>query len=153
MSTPKPKRIILPPIWLLFTLGAQYALRRWWPLADFSGPVPVGFGAILLVLGVSMSAVSARRFARADTGIVPFHEARHLVTGGFYRFTRNPMYLGMVFSLLGVALLMGRVGAFLPIPLFVLVIQWRYVLPEEQFLEDAFGGEYLAFKERVRRWL
>jgi len=35
----------------------------------------------------------------------------------------------------------------------VLVIQWRYVLPEEQFLEDAFGGEYLAFKERVRRWL
>ena len=84
---------------------------------------------------------------------MPFDEATTLVTGGSYRFTRNPMYLGMVLILLGAALGRGSLGAFLPIPAFVWVIRRQFVLPEERFLEEAFGDAYRAYKQRVRRWI
>jgi protein-S-isoprenylcysteine O-methyltransferase Ste14 len=152
-SIDRPRRIILPPVWLLLTIGAMVAAHRYLPLQRLPGLVPDLAGLLLILLGVVMAFTSVRRFSRAETGIVPFHEATAMVTGGFYRFTRNPMYLGMVLVLLGIALKMGSLGAFLPIPLFALVIHFRYVLPEERFLEEAFGDDYLAFKARVRRWL
>jgi protein-S-isoprenylcysteine O-methyltransferase Ste14 len=76
-----------------------------------------------------------------------------LVVGGFYRYTRNPMYLGMVTALLGVAILLGTLSAFLPIPIFVWIIQKQFIEGEERFLEEIFGGQYLAYKGKVRRWL
>jgi protein-S-isoprenylcysteine O-methyltransferase Ste14 len=63
------------------------------------------------------------------------------------------MYLGMVLLLVGVALVFGSLGAFLPIPLFVAIIQHRFILGEEAFLESAFGDEYRSYRERVRRWI
>jgi protein-S-isoprenylcysteine O-methyltransferase Ste14 len=92
-------------------------------------------------------------FKRAGTGIEPFDEATTLVTIGFYRFTRNPMYMGMFLMLLGVAFLMGGIGALLPLPLFVLIIRNNFVLGEERFLEAAFGQHYLDYKFEVRRWI
>jgi protein-S-isoprenylcysteine O-methyltransferase Ste14 len=84
---------------------------------------------------------------------VPFTQSTALVTGGIYRWTRNPMYLGMMSGLIGLAVLLGTLSAFLPIPLFVWQIRRKFVLPEEAFLEGIFGGRYLEYKARVRRWL
>ncbi|MGD8385312.1 MAG: isoprenylcysteine carboxylmethyltransferase family protein, partial [Lysobacterales bacterium] len=86
-------------------------------------------------------------------GLVPFSPATTLVTGGLYRYTRNPMYLGMTLMLLGMALLLGSVTALAPVAGFARVIHKRFVLPEEAFLEKAFGQAYLDYKLRVRRWL
>jgi protein-S-isoprenylcysteine O-methyltransferase Ste14 len=63
------------------------------------------------------------------------------------------MYLGIVIVLLGVAVMFGTVGASLPIPFFVWVIQTRFIVGEENFLEELFGEQFLAYKRRVRRWL
>ena len=63
------------------------------------------------------------------------------------------MYLGLVLVLLGVAVALGTLGAFLPIPLFVWIIQKRFIEGEERFLTEIFGDEYLAYRRRVRRWL
>lgn len=63
------------------------------------------------------------------------------------------MYLGMTLILLGGALKLGTIGALLPVPLFPLVIQNRFIIPEERFLEETFGDEYRAYCQRVRRWL
>ena len=85
--------------------------------------------------------------------MVPFEPSTVLVTEGAFRFTRNPMYLGLVLLLAGIAIALGSVGALLPIPVFVWIIQAWFILGEERFLEEIFGEAYLAYKSRVRRWL
>ena len=110
-------------------------------------------GVIPVLFGIAMAAISAAMFVKADTGLEPFDEATTLVTGGFYRITRNPMYLGMFLMLFGVAFLMGSVTTLLPLLLFVLVIRYNFVLGEERFLEAAFGQSYLDYKSEVRRWI
>jgi protein-S-isoprenylcysteine O-methyltransferase Ste14 len=94
-----------------------------------------------------------RGFSKAGTPVVPFERSTALVTDGSYRLTRNPMYVGMVMILAGIALLLGTVGPWLPIPLFVWVMRSSFIIREERFLEELFGQQYLAYKSRVRRWL
>ena len=114
---------------------------------------PVAYAGIIgVVLGIVMAAISAGMFKRAGTGIEPFDEATILVTGGFYRYTRNPMYLGMFLMLTGVAFLMGSIGAVLPVLVFIVIIRNNFVVGEERFLEASFGQQYLDYKSAVRRW-
>jgi protein-S-isoprenylcysteine O-methyltransferase Ste14 len=85
--------------------------------------------------------------------VVPFERSTALVTDGLFRYTRNPMYLGLTLVLAGVALLLGSLGAWLPIPVFVAIIQVNFIAGEERFLTELFGEEYLVYKQRTRRWL
>jgi protein-S-isoprenylcysteine O-methyltransferase Ste14 len=147
------KRKVLPLIWLLIALLAMAALHRALPVASYLHSPWTWAGLVPAVLGPCLSGVSARAFGKAGTGIIPFAEATALVTGGFFRYTRNPMYLGMVIFLLGVSMLAGSLSTLLPIPLFIYVIHRNFILGEERFMEAAFGEEYLAYKGRVRRWL
>ncbi len=147
-----PKRIILPPVWLVLFLLLVFMADRWLPLLT----LPAWLSAVAVpfsLAGLAIILWPAVDFMRAKTGMVPFSDATSLVTGGLYRFSRNPMYLGMGFILLGGALKLGTLGALLPVPFFPLVIRQRYILPEEQFLLAAFGEEYRAYCQRVRRWL
>ena len=114
---------------------------------------PVAYaGVVGVFLGIIMSAISAGMFKKAGTGIMPFDEATALVTNGFYRYTRNPMYVGMFLMLAGVAFLMGSIGAALPVLVFILIIRNKFVMGEERFLEAGFGQQYLNYKSTVRRW-
>jgi protein-S-isoprenylcysteine O-methyltransferase Ste14 len=70
-----------------------------------------------------------------------------------YRVSRNPMYLGMVVVLLGIAVLFGNISPFISIPIFVWLIQKNFIRLEEAALEKTFGDEYREFKNVVRRWL
>jgi protein-S-isoprenylcysteine O-methyltransferase Ste14 len=83
----------------------------------------------------------------------PFSEAKTLVVRGPYRWTRNPMYLGMAAILLGFALYLGSVTPFIVIPAFMGLIAERFIVPEEEMLEKTFGQAYSDYKARVRRWL
>jgi protein-S-isoprenylcysteine O-methyltransferase Ste14 len=148
--TDKPK--ILPMAWLLIAIVLAVAMHRWVPLARLFDAPWRWFGLAPGVFGLWMMAVSARAFRKADTGLLPFAEVTALVTDGFFRYTRNPMYLGMASLLFGVALLLGTAGALLSVPLFVWVIRRNFILAEERFLEETFGKAYLAYKRRVRRW-
>ncbi len=148
-----PQRRVLPPVYLLAALVLTVILHHRLPLAT-SLPRPWNLAGLApAVLGVVMMAVPAGAFLRSGTGLVPFREATVLVTRGFFRFTRNPMYLGMASLVLGVALLCGSVGSLLPLPGLVWVLHNRFVIAEERFLEAAFGAEYRAYRQRVRRWL
>jgi protein-S-isoprenylcysteine O-methyltransferase Ste14 len=75
------------------------------------------------------------------------------VTNGWFRYTRNPMYLGIVLGCVGLAILLGSLGAWLPLPEFILILRVRFIRGEEALLEDTFGEEYLRYKSKVRRWL
>ncbi len=112
----------------------------------YSGLVFV-LGGILLVLW------AARLFGQAGTPIKPFQEASALVIRGPYRLTRNPMYVGMVTVLVGIAVLLGSLSPVIIIPLFVALMDWRFIRVEEAALERTFGAKYGDYKARVRRWL
>jgi protein-S-isoprenylcysteine O-methyltransferase Ste14 len=146
------KRKIIPPVYLLATLVLMLLMQLNLPVFQFIHE-PVAYAGVAGVfLGIIMAAISAGMFKKAGTGIMPFDEATTLVTGGFYRYTRNPMYVGMFLMLAGVAFLMGSIGAALPVLVFILIIHNNFVMGEERFLEASFGQQYLDYKSTVRRW-
>ena len=147
------KRKIIPPVYLFIALLLMWLLQRYFPVHQYIYSPAAYAGVIPVVIGIAMAAISAGMFVKVDTGLEPFDEATTLVTGGFFRFTRNPMYLGMFLMLFGVAILLGSLSALLPLLLFVLVIRYNFVSGEERFLEAAFGQQYLDYKSEVRRWI
>jgi protein-S-isoprenylcysteine O-methyltransferase Ste14 len=147
------KRKIIPPVYLLSTLVLMWVLQRYVPVYQFVEPPMAYTGIAAILFGIIMAAISAGVFVKVDTGIEPFDEAKVLVTSGFYRFTRNPMYIGMFLILLGAGYMLGSVSAFSPIPVFFLIIRNNFVLGEERFCEAAFGQQYLDYKTKVRRWV
>jgi protein-S-isoprenylcysteine O-methyltransferase Ste14 len=151
-SGEKPRKF-LPPFWMVLCLALAWLLDRYVPLWTLDSPLPGLVGRGIGLLGLMVILWPVVQFLLARTGLVPFSKATTLVTTGLYRVTRNPMYLGMVLLLVGGALVFGSLGAFLPIPLFVAIIQHRFILGEEAFLESAFGDEYRSYRERVRRWI
>lgn len=147
------KRKIVPPVYLLASIGLMFVINKWLPIGNAVPDSWQWFSLILMAFGLLMIFSSFGLFVKADTGVVPFDEAKALVTSGFYRITRNPMYLGMVLILVAAAVKAGSIGAWLPIPLFIAVIHFNFILGEEEFLEEAFGEPYLAYKAKVRRWI
>jgi protein-S-isoprenylcysteine O-methyltransferase Ste14 len=147
------KRKIVPPVYLLLALLAMTALHFLMPMSRWLTPPWSYAGVGLMVLGAFMTLVSAGAFKRAGTPVIPFEPSTVLVTSGFYRLTRNPMYLGMVSVLLGAGMLFGTIGAFTPIPIFVWIIQTQFIEGEERFLAEIFGEQYRDYQRRVRRWL
>ena len=131
----------------------MWFMHFYFPLYQYIHEPLAYAGVAAVLMGIAMAAIPAGAFKKAGTGIKPFDEATFLVQTGFYRFTRNPMYLGMFLMLTGVAILMGSVGAALPVLLFVVIIRNNFVLAEERFLEASFGQQYLIYKSSVRRWL
>jgi protein-S-isoprenylcysteine O-methyltransferase Ste14 len=152
-SSVEKKRKIIPPVYLLSTLILMWLLQQFLPVYRFLEPPLAYAGIVVIFFGVIMAAISAGVFLKVDTGLEPFDEAKVLVTSGFYRFTRNPMYMGMFMMLLGVAFMFGAVSALIPVPVFFLIIRNNFVLGEERFCEAAFGQQYLDYKSKVRRWI
>ena len=143
----------VPPVYVIVALMAMGAFHVGFPIARFL-PAPYHYaGAVLMGLGLALMLWGALHFRRARTAIIPFQPVSALVTGGPYRYTRNPMYLGMAGFLLGAAVYLGTVTPFIVLPAFVGLIQERFILAEEAMLEEAFGRRYLDYKAAVRRWL
>jgi len=147
------RRRILPPVWFLLAVLLAIGLHYVMPIMRVV-PAPWSYsGALLVVLGLVISATGAGAFKRVGTPVVPFEPSTTLVTDGLYQFTRNPMYLGLVLALLGAAILLGSLGAFVTVPVFAWILHSQFIKGEERFLEEIFGERYLAYKQRVRRWL
>ena len=144
-----------PPFVYAAGILIGWLLHRWWPLpmtAPDSLPRELAafvFIAIWLALMLSAFAV----FRRVRTAIIPNKPARAVVTGGPYRFTRNPMYASLVALYLGLTLVLNSWWPFFLLPLVVVVIQQAVIAREERYLSGAFPDEYAAYRRRVRRWL
>lgn len=141
------------PLVLTFALAAAMAAVRWLlPLDGFRfGPLPYP-GAVLVLVGAASVLWSAGWFRRKQTTLNPHGEASALTTQGPYRFSRNPMYLGMLLGLVGFALLLGD-ALDLAGPLVFAWLTTRQIRKEEEALERIFGADYRNYKARVRRWL
>jgi len=107
----------------------------------------------LVVAGSLLAGLSARRFLRAGTGVRPFTPATELVAAGAFRWTRNPMYLGLLTVTVGVAVVLGTLVPALVPPCFFALLHLRFVRAEERFLRERLGAAYDDYCARVRRWL
>jgi len=147
------RRLDIPPVYFLSALLLMALLHQVLPLAQILFAPYRYAGIVIMALAVGLILWAALLFRRAGTGIVPFSPATALVLAGPYRFTRNPMYLGMAGTLLGAAILMGSLSPFAIIPAFMALIAERFIAPEEAMLERAFGPAYLDYKAKISRWL
>lgn len=146
---------IPPPVVAILVSLAMWALARWWPVVRFEIPFPYLFGLAVASVGGVVSFLGAREFRRVKTTVNPLHPERatSVVTSGIYRHTRNPMYVGIAFVLLGCFLAFGGLSAALGLPAFIAYLTRFQILPEERVLEEKFGSEYADYRARVRRWL
>jgi protein-S-isoprenylcysteine O-methyltransferase Ste14 len=153
MNAKPPRGPLLPPVYLVADIALMAALHWYLPLVQLiEGPVRIA-GALLMLLSVGFGFWAVRLFRKADTGVVPFTPVKALVDSGPFRLTRNPMYFAMTGVLVGTAVLLGSLSPWLVIPVFVALIQWRFIYAEEAMLEEACGQSYLDYKAKVRRWL
>jgi protein-S-isoprenylcysteine O-methyltransferase Ste14 len=138
---------------MVLTLGAMLALHVAVPIVSLIHPPYSYLGVIPILFGLVISGTSARAFREAGTPVIPFEKSTALVTDGWYRYTRNPMYLGLVVTLVGVWVALGTLSPLLPMIVFVWIIEMQFIRGEEQFLDEIFGEQYRSYKLRVRRWL
>ena len=144
---------LVPPVYFLLSSLAMAGLHGLLPAATLLRPPFSYAGAALMGLGLAIVLAAALRFKHYHTSVHPHHQPSALVTDGPYRFTRNPMYFGMVFALLGIAAWLGGLTPFLVIPVFAWRIDREFIRNEERRLSEAFGPAYEDYRERVRRWL
>ena len=110
-------------------------------------------GTILLGLGIILMIWGLLTFALAHTAILPMRPASRIVDHGPYRFTRNPMYVGMSLAYIGGAFVMNSVWALIVFPVVIALLSRLVIAREERYLSSAFGEEYDDYRRRVRRWL
>lgn len=115
----------------------------------------LGAALTLVAVGQSISISGILLFRRAGTTVNPFKPgtSSSLVTNGIYRFTRNPMYIGLLLTLLGWAAFLSSPPALFGLAVFVLYMNRFQIEPEERVLSSLFGTDYAAYHARVRRWL
>ena len=147
------KRPVIPPVYFLGAMLSMIALDVLAPVARWGEGVVQYVGGTAIVVSVAIMAVSARLFAKLGTTIKPFEESSTLAVTGPFKVSRNPMYLGMLGALMGLALVLGTASPVVVVPVFAWLIATRFIVAEERALEARFGAQYAEYKRRVRRWL
>ncbi len=136
----------LAGVWLHHTVGGdaipEVARRPAWVA-----------GWALVVLGVAINASAWVAFLRAKTPVLPTRPTTAIVTGGPYRFTRNPLYLSLALIYAGVPLVQGYLWPYLFLPLVLFLIVRLVIEREERYLERKFGSDYTRYRDAVRRWI
>ena len=151
-----PSTIPWPPILLIGFVGLGFALERLVPLgrpAGAMGDLLAGLGAVIVIVALLVDIAAMRTMAAARTTILPHRRAERLVTGGIFRFSRNPIYLANMMLIAGLGLFVGNWWLVLLAPLDGLATRKLAIEREEAHLEARFGKTYRDYTKTVNRWL
>jgi protein-S-isoprenylcysteine O-methyltransferase Ste14 len=154
-TTDTAKVMIRPPIAWALAVIAGLALE--WlvlPLPLVPPAIQAGWpGAMVFGLAFGLFAWAIVTITRAGSNVPSTLPTTTIVDTGPYRFTRNPIYLGMVLGLIGLAIALNSLWLLLTLAPFALVIRYGVIAREEAYLERKFGDVYRSYRARVRRWL
>lgn len=147
---------IFPPFIFAGAFAFGYTAHRFVPVhlwPDTPPPIAraVAWGLLAAWVGLGGSAVFL--FRRAGTTPNPTKPTTAIVVHGPYRFTRNPMYLGLVALYVSLTLFVNALWPLVLLPVVVALVQRQVIAREEAYLDAKFGDDYRAYKSRVRRWL
>lgn len=147
--------LVPPPAALLIGIAAIWGLSEWLPATGFDMPGRTWIAGLLFAAGLGLMLAAAWSLQKAHTTINPIwpDHAKHLVTSGIYRFSRNPIYVGDAVILTGMVLWFGNWLGIAVVGLFILFIDRVQVHAEEAALHRLFGEGYADYIDRVRRWL
>ncbi len=147
----------IPPVLQLAAFGlAAWAVAKLLPGLSFRLGMVGTIGVVALAtIGAVILLASLRAFRKAETTVDPIHPeaATSLVTGGLYRYTRNPMYLGFALLLAAGSLALGNLAALVIPVLFVMVMTEGQIKLEERILRNLFGRQYENYCRQTRRWI
>lgn len=149
---------IVPPLWFILFVGLAFVAHYQIPSShvfEFARTTYTTIAATIIVIGAWMITLRASNiFAIEKTEILPSSPSnRLLITRGPYRFSRNPMYLGMVIMILGLGVYFGTLPFFIAALAHFLVMNFVFIPYEEEKLSRIFGAEYETYRQKVRRWL
>ena len=154
ISTDRPNRYPWPPIIYVVALAIAFVLDRlvplWPPTFD---PDLHHLDDVLIVIGLAVGFSGFFYFQIIGTPFNPVGRAKRLATGGIYRVTRNPMYLGALIFFGGFALAFASGWLLLALAPIAIALQKLAIEPEEAYLTRRFGDQYLAYCAKVRRWM
>ena len=120
-------------------------------LADLSIREPLAIG--LAIIGLGFALIAFVQFRKAGTPAEPWKATEAFVASGIYRFTRNPMYLGMAICFVAAALWLNAAFVLIALVPALVIMEWGVIRREEKYLEAKFGEPYRAYKRAVRRWI
>ena len=146
---------IPPVVVFLVCLASMFGIYYLMPDLSFDFAFRKTLSRIFLVIGALLGIIGIVAFRQYQTTVDPTNpdKASHLVTTGVYRYTRNPMYLGMLFVLIGGAIRIANPLCLLSLILYVGYMTQFQIKPEERALQKEFGERYNEYLRNVRRWL
>ena len=146
----------IPPVAVFFLAGLlMKAIEVKLPMLTFETPGASAIAAFLAAVGIAIAGAGILAFRRHETTVLPHapDRASAVVKDGIFRYTRNPMYLGLGCLLLAWAVKLGNVAALAGVVLFVSYMTRFQIVPEERALAAKFGAPFEAYLKTVRRWL
>jgi len=154
-DTPATAQVIIrPPLAWALAVIAGLALDWLAPLPLLPADLPAGWlGALVFAFALALAIWALDTITRAGSNVPTNRPTTTIVESGPYRFTRNPIYLGMFGALIGLAIAFDNLWLLLVLVPFALVIRYGVVAREEAYLERKFGDVYRGYRLRVRRWL
>lgn len=144
---------ILPPTLLIICIVIMFLLHLVLPVSCIL-PFPINMiGLIFIVNGVLISMISSNHFEQKKTTVMTFDIPEVLVIDGLYRYSRNPMYVGLGLIIIGIWMLLSTVSPAIVVIAYFILLDIYYIRFEEKVLEMKFGEAYIEYKARVRRWI
>lgn len=150
-----PGIYIPPPLLYVVFFVVSFFVQRYWPLdQSLLKTKPAQIVGFLLIASYLLIVIPAiRQFTISKNTLVTIKPANSLETKGIYAFTRNPMYLSLLFLYSGLAVFIGNWWTFILMPLLIATIQVYVIKKEEYYLHHTFGQDYVDYRRKVRRWL
>lgn len=153
-TTDNSNAVVHPPIAWALAFVAGLAADWFHPLRFVPATIPGAWlGGAFLALGFGLAIWAILTIRRAGSRIETNKPTTTIVANGPYRFTRNPIYIGMFLGQTGLAIGFDSLWILAALAPFYAVVRYGVVAREEAYLERKFGGAYLGYKSRVGRWL
>jgi len=143
----------LPPTYIFVSIVFMLLLYFLFPVVKIVRFPWNLLGAVPLFAGIFINLVADDVFKKHDTTVKPFETSNVLITDGVFQITRHPMYLGMVFILSGIAVLLGELSPFVVVPIFAYLMDAVFIKAEERMIEGQFPHAWREYKKKVRRWI
>ena len=148
-----PGVVAPPPFIYAGALAAGLLASRRFRLPFLPRRLARTLGPLMILGGFAVGLLGLREMRQAGTNVDPYRPATAVVTGGPYRFTRNPIYVGFILMYLGISALANAILPILLLPAVQQLMRRGVIEREERYLESKFGDEYRQYKESVRRWI
>ena len=144
----------IPPVWLVAALTLAYVQGQHFGIGlSIAHPPTTLLASGMIAVGILLMVLAVITMRQHQTTVIPHRDADHLVTGGVFKLTRNPIYLGDCLVLLGFILYWDTVLSLAILPIFVMVIDYWFIVPEEDRLRRKFGSDFERYMRDTRRWI